>query len=926
MSCIAARIPSALSIALALVWTPLRLQAQLSSGSISGLVTDPAGAIIAGAKIQVKNLATGITRDTTTNETGLYVFTGMLPARYELTVNAPGFKEAVRTGIELLVNQGMRVDVPLQLGEIAQKVEVAGSAVPLIESASSKVGTIIETKQITELPLNGRQFAQLILLTPGALPISLGQSSSFKVQLGAGSYSPVINGQRSRFHTYTLDGVENTDPMFNSYSINPSVDAIQEFTVQSRGSSGDYGRSAGSDVIVVTRSGTNEFHGSVWEYFRNAKLDARNFFDPVRPDYKQNQFGGTFGGPLVLPRYNGRQRTFFFGYYEGFRSRRSANSITTVPTDAMRNGDFSDSALPRIYDIATTRTDPSSSVGYSRDLFPGNRLPASRIDKNLQSIFTSEYPLPNQPGVTRNYINTTPRVIRNDQASLRLDQRLSDSNNLFGRISYNYGVQTSPGSIPANYTPLSNVAWNAAASDTHIFWPNLIGHFQFGFNRYTSNLSGNYIPDNLMQAIGWDKVYPKEPPSLMNLGLGMDDVTGLAGNFIPIGPHNTYQAIGDISLVRGRHTVKAGLTYNTTRSFQASPQGSISFARYPTSNLIDQRSTGYGAATYLLGLPTASRRTLGDTSATLSNNEYHAFATDEARLTSKLTLTIGLRWSHVQGMKDARNAYSGLDYNTGVYLLAVKNPVTGEPPNLSERWTDPEWRNFAPRMGLAYALDSKTTIRAGAGIYYSYTDAVQYYADPAGQWPFGYSETIGPLNQYYADTPASNPFQRSPGVIIPPSPKGQGGYSIDPHMKAPRAVEWDLSVQRLLPGEMLLDVTYIGSNAIRLLQSRSENRALPGPGAVQPRRRWPDYGGLTWDANGPPSSYNGLTLKLQRRFAAGLSFLANYTFSHNLDIYSTERGAQGVQDPLNWRADHATSQADVTQAFLLSSVWELPFG
>ena len=912
---------------------PVQLQAQLSAGSISGLVTDPAAAIVPRAKVQIRNQATSITSETTTNEIGFYVFTGVLPAVYDLTVTAQGFNQFVLRGVQLLVNQGSRLDVKLQLGGVTERIEVVGSAAPLMESVSSKVGTIVETKQIMELPLNGRQFAQLILLTPGALPISLGQSASFKVQLGSGSYSPVINGQRSRFQTYSLDGAENNDPMFNSYSINPSVDAIQEFTVQSRGSAGDYGRSAGSNVIVVTRSGTNEFHGSAWEYFRNTKLDARNFFDPKRPDYKQNQFGGTFGGPLMLPHYDGHQRTFFFGYYEGFRSRRSANSIDTVPTEAMRNGDFSAPGLPTIYDIATTRADSTSPAGYVRDAFLGNRLPTSRIDRNLQPFF-SLFPLPNLPGITKNYINTSPNAVRNDQASLRLDHKLSDADNLFGRISYNNGIQTTPGSIPVNYSATVNVAWNATVSETHIFRPNLIGHFQFGFNRYTSNIAGNYIPDNLMQAIGWDKVFPRSAPSLMNLRLAMDDIilgigqvgNGLAGNFIPIGPHNTYQAIGDMTWVRGRHTLKAGLTRNTTRSFQASPTGVVNFVRYPTSNLIDQKNTGYGAATFLLGLPTSATRTLGDTSARLSNNEYHIFLMDEARLTSKLIWTIGLQWSYVQAMKEARNAIAGLDYITGNYLVSAKNPITGEGPNVRERRVDPEWRNFAPRMGLAYALDNKTTIRTGAGIHYSFTDAIQYSADGAGSWPFGFNEQVGPLNQFFADTPASNPLRQSPGLNLAPTPFGQGGKTIDPRMKSPKAVEWDFSVQRLLPGEVLLDATYVGSNTIRMIQLTYLNRALPGPGPVQPRRRWPNYGSVGWETNGPPSSYNALTMKLQKRFGSGLSFLANYTWSHNLDVYSTERNAQGVQDPLNYRADHASSQADMTRAFLFSNVWELPFG
>src|SRR3954447_17058339 len=331
---------------------------QLSSGSLSGQITDSAGATVPRAQVRVENVDTGAARETQTDDGGFYQLPNLLPAVYELTVRAEGFKIAVRRGVQLQVDQGLRVDVQLELGDVRLRVEIAAEA-PLLESESSKVGTVVETRAITELPLNGRQFAQLILLTPGALPLALGQSTSFKVQLGAGSYSPVINGQRSRFNNFLLDGAENNDPMFNSYAMNPSVDAIQEFSVQSRGGVSEQGRSMGSDVVVVTRSGTNQYRGSLWEFLRNTKLDARNFFDPQRPDFKQNQFGGTFGGPVRLPHYKGRERTFFFGYYEGFRLVRSANSITTVPTQAMVNGDFSAAGLPTIYDINTTTPDPS---------------------------------------------------------------------------------------------------------------------------------------------------------------------------------------------------------------------------------------------------------------------------------------------------------------------------------------------------------------------------------------------------------------------------------------------------------------------------------------------------------------------------------------------------------------------------------------
>lgn len=909
-----------------LVFSSWRICAQGTAGSITGQVTDSSGAPIPQATIRLSSSESGLSREVSASETGIYVFTNVLPASYDLTISANGFKNVVRRDVVLPVNASIRVDISLPIGDVTETINVTEAAAPILETTSAKIGSVVETKQITELPLNGRQFAQLILLTPGAVPVALGQSAAFKVQLGAGSYSPVINGQRSRFNTFSLDGIENNDPMFNSYAINPSVDAIQEFTVQSRGGAGEQGRSMGSDIIVVTRSGTNRLKGSAWEFLRNQKLDARNFFDPTRPDYKQNQFGGTLGGAVRLPGYDGHDKTFFFGYFEGFRSVRSANNITTVPTDAMRNGDFSAAGIPAIYDIATTRTDPSSTTGYTRNVFPGNRIPTSRIDANAASIFQSEYPLPNLSGVTRNYINTMGRTIENNQGSLRLDHKVSENNNLFGRLSYNSGNQYTPLGIPVLTETLTNEAWNGTVSDTHIFQPNLIGHFQVGANRYTSNLGSGSLPESILSATGWDKVYPAGPPSYLVLGLSVSDVSGAGGYVVPIGPHTFYQSIADVTWIKGRHTLKAGFNWNTLRSFQASPQATIAFDRRPTSDLKDLNATGYGPTTFLLGLPTSARRAAGDTSAQLSNNEYHGFLQDEFRLHSRFTITLGLRYSYVQALKEARNAFSGLDYGTGNYLVAGPNPVTGTAPNVRERWVDPDWNNFAPRIGLAWLATPKTTIRAGAGIYYSFTDMVQFAADPAGNWPYGFSETADPLNNIFQDTPLTNPFVNSPGATTPGSPQGQGGYSRNPRLKTPYSTQWNFSVQRQLPWEMLAEASYVGSNSVKMWQTQAVNRALPGPGAVQPRRRWPDYGGLNWDDNGPAANYNGLSIKLQKRFSGGHSFLISDTWSHSLDIWSTERGGSGVQDPNYWRADYASSTSDIRNSFLLSNVFELPFG
>lgn len=910
------------------VSSPISLMAQGTTGTITGVVTDTSNAVVPNANVRIVDEATSSSREVKTDPNGLYLFTNVVPAFYDISASASGFTTSVQKHVELLVRAGLHVDFQLQVGNVSQTIIVGGAAAPLLETQSAKVGTVVETEQITELPLNGRQFAQLILLTPGALPIALGQSTLFKVQLGAGSFSPVVNGQRSRYNNFSLDGVEDNDPMFNSYAINPSVDAIQEFTVQSRGGVAEQGRSVGSDVIVVTRSGGNQFHGALWEYLRNDKLDARNFFDPTRPAYKQNQFGGTFGGPVRLPHFNGRDRTFFFGYYEGYRSVRSANNITTVPTAAQVSGDFSAPGVPTLYDINTTRADASSPSGYMRQVFPGNKIPQDRMDPNAVDIFKSVYPQPNLPGIVDNYINTLGQRTNNDQGSLRIDHKFTDNNTFFGRISYNNGNQYLPGGIPSVTATLTNVAWNATASDTYVIKPNVVAHLQFGFNRYTSDQGGGALPNSILTATGWDKAFPPGPPDNLVMGLSIADISSSGGYTIPIGPHTSTQAIGDLTWVRGRHEFKFGLTWNTLHSYQASPQAGLSFSRNPTSDLIDLANTGYGPATFLLALPTSARCACGDSSARLSNNEYHGYVQDEIRMTSKFTLSVGLRYSYAQAMRVAKNEYAEFDPLTGNYLVATTNPITGADPNVRARLVDPDWRDFAPRIGLAYQLNARTTIRAGAGIFYSFTDYPQNFGAMAGNWPFGISISAGPLNAYTVDTSMENPFGSSSGSTVPPTPEGQGGYSSNPRMKTPYSIQRNFSIQHVLPSNILLEADYVGSQTVNTLQALTYNWALPGPGPVQPRRMWPLYSQISFQLNGAPSNYNGLSLRLQKRFSNGLSVLSSYTWSHNLDVFSTERngGDGGVQNPLNWRADYATSLADVTHAFQFSDVYELPFG
>ena len=469
--------------------------AQSNFGQINGTVFDPSGNLISGAKVVIRNLDAEGTREAVSTGNGGFVIPTVPPARYSLTATAPGFQTYVIPDFRLQVNEARTFDVRMQLGQVAETVQVTAQAVA-VNQTDATIGTVIQQQEIVEIPLNGRNFAQLILLAPGASPAAVGQQQTFGI---TGGFSPAVNGMRHMMNNFTLDGVENNMRFTNSFGTAPPPDALEEFKVSSHQSDAGASLAAGANINLVTRSGTNQFHGSLWNFLRNDKLSANGFFNNLfartKLPFRQNQFGFYLGGPVYIPKLlDGRKTgTYISGYYEGTRFRRSSSTLATVPSDAVRRGDFSEllgeslgtDCLGRevrrgqIYDPRSTRDDPRCPQGIVRDPFRDNRIPA--IHPVAQAWLQYIYPQANTAG-TPNLVLAQSTRQDSDQWGMRVDQNISERQRLFGRLSmYDYSRRT-PNPLPSNISLSVNTGANVAFNYNFIFSPTLIYEFTGGYN------------------------------------------------------------------------------------------------------------------------------------------------------------------------------------------------------------------------------------------------------------------------------------------------------------------------------------------------------------------------------------------------------------------------------------------------------------
>ena len=933
------------------------IQGQSTTGTIVGTVTDPSGALVPGVDLIVRDLGTNGTTKATTDSHGDYVVTQLAIGTYSVYFEAKGFKKFVSSGIKVDVQDRVRVDASLEIGQAADTVEVQ-TAAPLLESDTSSLGQVIDSQKIVDLPLNGRFFTRLAVLTAGTVPTPSGARDE-----NTGGFS--ANGVRPYQNNFILDGVDNNSLSEDlvsqaSFVVGPPPDAIAEFRVETNSMSAEYGRSGGAVLNVNIKAGTNQLHGTAYEFLRNSAMDAKNYFDPGSspiPAFKQNQFGFSLGGPIVLPKiYNGRNKTFFFLDYQGTRIRSSETFFASVPTEAWRNGDFS--GFQPIFDPKSTVTNADGSV--TRTPYLNNQIPASQFDpvaKRLIDLF----PAPNVPGnvassgVGNNYLSNPSSPDDTDQYDIRIDHKISESDSIFGRVSFSDRNLTPPGSLPPPIDSASfssgnflNNARSAVISETHIFTPHIVNEIRVGYNRNRSERLQFNSGKNLSAQYG----IPGIPFTTNNGGLpsfSIGDLTSFGSSeYQPtVEIQNVYQIVDNLNWVKGRHSLKIGAQLKPSVDFSILqppvPRGQFSFNGNATRDPNNLSNTGLGTADFLLGAVSG-----GSSIASFINDQfqqpgYSAFVQDDFKVSRKLTLNLGLRYEFVSNVTEKYNALANFNLETGA-LDIVKGRTDPLPPNFypeipvnrnAPRTLVPNRKlGFAPRVGFAYQVAPHTVIRSGYGLFYSsYEAGPLSIPNPGNIPPFFEQTNYNPLSVTQLN-PAGNQLSQGLPLDALSNPSAPSLFSLDPHFKNPNVQQWNFGIEQELGWNSLFGLSYAGSKGTRLYEFRNANQSTPttDPNSdINSRRPYSfiptDF--PLWCSCGS-STYHSVQAKLEKRFSQGLSFLAAYTFSKNIDEQSSASlgfaGGGGFRDPRNPSAEKGLSDFNVAHRFVFSLSYDLPFG
>ena len=857
----------------------LAASAQDTSATLEGQITDATGAAISGAVVRAVNRNTGYARQQVATRAGAYHL-GLPVGQYDLRVSAPQFAEYLRSGVQLDVSQTARIDVQLQIAKEKEIVTVT-SAPAMVDAGSTVIGNVVTGRELVDLPLNGRNFAQLGLLQPGVAPLTAGLAQAGGSLRSGQAYA--VNGQRPESNNYLVDGVTNVNRVDGGYAFRTPVDAVQEFRILTETAPAEYGGTAGATTTVATRSGGNELHGTAYEFLRNDAFDARNFFASQTEPLKQNQFGATMGGPLR------RNRDFLFGYYEGFRNRQGITQSATVPSDAERGGDFSGLRDPQT-------GAPIPLINYfSGQQFPGNQVPAEAMDPLAVSLL-SLYPHANAgPNLF-----TTTQTMRNssDQGGLRFDHVLSPRDQLSARYAHSVSANVNPLSVKGANVPGFPVgedlsAHSASISETHVFRGASFNDFRLGFfrdefltdkplNRTSPRQLGFNYDSTLAAAEG--------PPFLIVSGYANvgDPITGPRNTV-----QNTYEAHDGVSHVAGRHSFKVGADFRRNQINMAegiASNGFFVFAPFPASDPF---------ASFLLGFPVVFFQGGGDMNRGLRNIDAAGYAQDEWRVAPRLTLNYGARYEVNSPFTDIRNRMNS--WSPGKQSQVFPNAPAGllfpGDPGVPDGIAPVYWKGIMPRIGMA--LDptgsGKISLRAAYGLFYdSVTNGVGAPLQaPLSALPWTQARQLGAPVSFTDPWHGQNPFS------LNSFPQPTTVLTIENGMRPPYAQNWNFSVQRSF-GEYLLDVRYVGNKGTRLPRMIEANPAVYGPGATaenaDERRQYAgchgaagpcDFASVGLVTDSTNSTYHAAQAALSRRFSKGLGFLASYTFSKSLDYVSS---------------------------------------
>jgi hypothetical protein len=927
----------------------LNVAAQQITANIRGTISDPSGAVVQAATVTAKQSETGLTRTATSDHGGNYVLVELPVGHYSLEVAARGFRKYLQEGISLNVNETAMVPVHLAVGAETEQIQVMADA-QLIQSASSGLGIAVLERELLDLPLDGRNFSQLGLLQPGVVPLTAGLREAGGSLRDGQAYS--VNGQRPESNNFLIDGANNVNAVDAGFVLKPPIDAISEFRILTHNANAEFGQNLGSTTNIITRSGSNSFHGAAWEFLRNDAMDASDFSTHTVQPLKQNQFGGAFGGPMV------KDKTFFFAYYEGLRNRQGKTVDATVPSLLQRQGDFSELCTVPGGDFDSNglctdiQTNPSHqlygfdfSAGHPAPI-PYNRLASSDpISQNILSFY------PHANSGLNTFITTESLSVNNDQFGLRFDHYLSPFDTLNFRYMFSGGPTTDPLStsgagVPGFPVGEQDRAQNFAVQETHIFSPALIGVARFSYlrNKFLFDEHINHEPPS---SLG----FQYGPTLAAAAGPPFVQVAGYAAVGDPItGPRNTYQNTldwsGSLSWIRSRHEMRfgGGFRRDQINAVQGiASNGFFVFSTFPFSD---------GFASFLSGQPVFFLQGGGDLSRHIRAKALNFYGQDTYKATSRLTLNMGLRYELPSPNTELHNRQNL--FVPGAQSKVVPSAPAGllypGDPGVPAGLIPTQKTAFAPRVG--FALDptgsAQWLVSAAYGIFYEpyYTGQGGPLQDPISAPPYlqtpQASFPVNFPNPFHGANPFDGTFAEPMTLLV-----------ISPKLRLPYAQDWNLNIQRSFGTDWLFQIGYVGTAGVRLPRFLEGNPTVYDPGRstvdnVNQRRL---YSGCT--LTGPPpntcvygsvgeiasvanSNYHALESSLHKRFGHGLSFLASYTFSKSIDDVSsfniTGSASQPVagendlaQNPFDLGAERGRSMFDARHRFVLSYQWSVPF-
>jgi outer membrane receptor protein involved in Fe transport len=902
-------------IAVLAMMTVHRVYAQVERGVITGLVRDSSGAVVDHAQVTLKNAATGLPANTTTNGEGIYVSPPLNPGAYEVKITAPGYSSLINH-VRLEVAQRLTVDATLSVGATAESVDVQADTVQF-DTETATISNLRTEEAVHNLPLNGRNFAELLGLGAGVVPgqSQLAGSIPYAQQRGPTAYA--INGQRMTDNRFLLDGIgDNENHNGLGVVIFPPIDAVEEFREQTTDADARYGRAAGGIINVVFKSGTSHYHGEAFDFLRNSTLDAKNYFDSgSKPPFRMNSFGGTFGGPVFRGT---NPRTFFFVDYAGQRTSQGLTYVNSIPAWGPRGvGDFS------LYSQVVH--DPVTKVAFTGNVVPASYLTSaqSQVGQNVIALFANSGVKPNIAGTTtaNNYLYNPQRIDNGNAFDVKVDHQFSDSDSAFLRYSHAHDSILQPGLLPTPLVgavvsgPAQQPAHQAVLSETHVFSPSLLNTARFGWSRIFITAQNFDAGLNLPTQLGIPGVIVPGDEAHTD-GLPLLSISGATAIGDPVNSPtqigtNNYQVNDNVTIVHGKHSIDVGaevvrLQYNMYQTL--AEHGVMAF----TGNF-----TGLGLADLLLGAPTSGTYQYQRGTRGFRQLDLSFYGQDSYKASDRLTLALGVRYDNFLGWPWTEVYNREYQFDPALSTTAVFQVGSNGIPRSGVKGND---LDFAPRVGFSYKVTSKTVVHGGFGIYYEAPQVSNSYTLGANS----------PAIDYWA---FNNPVYGAPGFNWVSSgfvhtrstsnaPAGAPLYAIDPNAKIPYSEQWHASVQQQIGDSNRITIAYIGNVGVHLDGLLDINQATPGTTAIATRRPYGYFSQIWQLQTSLVSNYNGLQVTAERR-SKDLSYQFSYTYSHALDENSTNPGT--IVNSYDKQADYGRSDQDIPNRFVGSINYSVPF-